>query len=56
MITSYVCPPIPWRGADWCAYLDGDEECGPYGFGATEADAVLDLEEWLAMDFDEVAA
>jgi hypothetical protein len=41
--TSYIYPPIPDRRCDWCAYYDGDEERGQYGFGPTEADAIKDL-------------
>jgi hypothetical protein len=47
MITSFVYPPIPIRQFDWCAYLDVgefDAESGPYGWGSTEAEAVLELE------------
>lgn len=47
MITSFVYPPIPIRQFDWCAYLDGTEEEGPYGWGKTEAEAILDLEDLL---------
>lgn len=43
IITSYVCPPVPFRGADWCAYFDGEEEAGNYGYGATEQEAIDDL-------------
>lgn len=45
IVTSNICPPIPWRTFDWCAYRDGTEEQGPYGYGATEAEAVRDLLE-----------
>lgn len=44
IITVHVYPPIPFRGADWCAYFDGDEE-GPRGFGETEQQAINDLLE-----------
>jgi len=43
--TKHVFPPIPTRAMDWCAYLDGQEESGPYGWGETEADAIADLLE-----------
>jgi len=43
VITHNICPPIPVRGADWAAYLDGQEESGPCGHGATELDAIVDL-------------
>lgn len=38
-------PPIPVRSFDYCAYYDA--ESGPYGYGATEADALADLEDRL---------
>jgi len=43
VITQYICPPIPVRGADWVAYIDGTEEDGVRGFGKTEKDALHDL-------------
>lgn len=43
IITSNIRPPIPVRNFDWCAYYDGDEERGEYGYGETEQDAVEDL-------------
>lgn len=43
--TSYVCPPIPMPQLDWSACMDGSEEDGPYGSGATEAEAIADLKE-----------
>jgi hypothetical protein len=43
IVTSYVCPPIPDRNFDWCAYFDGEEEAGGYGYGATEAEAIQDF-------------
>jgi hypothetical protein len=43
--TSYVYPPIPDRDNDWCAYVD--EECGPYGWGRTEDEAIQNLLEAL---------
>ena len=43
IVASYVCPPIPVRGADWVAHFDGDEEAGEYGYGATKQEAVNDL-------------
>lgn len=41
--TSFVERPIPTNAFDWQAWLDGCEEEGPVGTGATEADAVADL-------------
>ena len=43
IITTYVHPPIPDRRFDWCAYHDGEEEKGNYGYGKTEAEALEDL-------------
>jgi hypothetical protein len=45
--TTYVHPPIPIRTSDWCACEEGQEEYGPYGWGATEAEAIEDLQERL---------
>lgn len=42
IITTNVFPPIPTRAFDWSAHFENREE-GPYGFGATEAEAVSDL-------------
>jgi len=43
--TSHVNPPIPTRDMDWCAWIDGREESGMYGHGATEAAALHHLAE-----------
>lgn len=43
IITSHIYPPIPWRNFDWCAYFDGEEEYGGYGYGETEAEAIEDF-------------
>lgn len=45
IVTSNICPPIPTRQFDWCAYFDGDEETGRCGHGPTEVEAVADLIE-----------
>ena len=45
IITEYVYPPIPYRGHDWIAYYDGEEE-GHRGCGKTEQEAIDDLKEW----------
>ena len=50
IVTSNPCPPIPVRDFDWCAYFDGEEEAGSYGYGKTEADAVADFIENYADD------
>jgi hypothetical protein len=41
--TAYIYPPIPIRCFDWCAWIDGYEEAGPYGHGKTEVQALADL-------------
>lgn len=46
MITSFIYPPIPVRQFDWCAYRDGCEEDGNYGWGTTEAEAIADRLAW----------
>ena len=33
----------PWPQLDWCAYFDGEEELGNYGYGETEQQAIDDL-------------
>jgi hypothetical protein len=38
-----VCPPIPSCQWDFCAYVDGDQEDGPYGWGSTPVDALRSL-------------
>lgn len=42
-----VCfyPPIPIRDMDWAAFIEGHEEDGGYGWGATEAEAIADFLE-----------
>lgn len=53
---SYVCPPIPVRSMDWCAYEDGCEEEGHYGYGATRNAALAELMEILNEKYDTVYA
>lgn len=45
IVTEHVYPPIPVRTHDWCAWFDGEEELGKYGFGETEEAAKSDLLE-----------
>ena len=47
IITEFVQPPIP--DADhWVAYDDRlGADASPYGYGATEAEAIVDLERQL---------
>jgi hypothetical protein len=42
IILSYGYPPIPIR-YDWVAYVDGREEDGPCGYGATKLEALSEL-------------
>lgn len=46
--TECICPPIPVRNFDWLAFIDGHEEDGPFGRGATEEAAIEDLIEQVA--------
>ena len=43
IVTKHIYPPIPLRSFDWCAYQEGTEEDGPYGYGATETEALENL-------------
>jgi hypothetical protein len=43
IITTCDFPPIPIREFDWCAFYEGDEEAGPRGYGASEAEALEDF-------------
>jgi len=43
IITSFEYPPIPWRKWDWCAYREGQEPDGNYGWGSTREEAIADL-------------
>jgi len=55
IVTHNSYPPIPTRQFDWCAFYDGEEEAGNYGYGygATEAEAIADFIENCAEDHDE---
>lgn len=49
ILTEYVFPQIPTRNMDWSAVTDNydgadDSHC-PIGWGATEAEAIADLQE-----------
>jgi hypothetical protein len=43
MIVHQILPPIPIRDFDWCAFWDGEEEGGHYGYGKTREEAIEDL-------------
>ena len=45
IITHHVYPPIPIRQYDWCAFREGNEEAGGYGWGRTEREAINSLLE-----------
>lgn len=45
IITHYDPKPIPLREFDWNAVYDGYEPDDPQGFGATEDEAIMDLED-----------
>ena len=55
IVTSHIYPPIPDRSHDWCAYVKGEEESSPTGYGYTEAEAVADLADQLALQWLESA-
>lgn len=57
IITSHVRPPIPVRGADWCAWFDGQEgdETAPRGWGETERAAIIDLMDKAEIDLPQDA-
>jgi hypothetical protein len=46
IITRHEYPPVPWRGWDWVAFREGDEESGPFYWGATQEDAINELREF----------
>ena len=50
IITSYVFPPIPYRGCDWQACRDGAEPGDRVGHGKTEAESIRELMEQEEMD------
>ena len=54
IVVTFYAPPIPWRGADYCATRDGYDYLDPLGYGETEAEAVaalLEMEELSNPDF-----
>jgi len=52
IVVEHINPPIKIRQCDWCAWFDGDEEVGPWGYGENERAAIKDLMEVL-QDQDE---
>lgn len=53
LVTIFQCPPIPVRGLDWVAYVDGDEETGKYGYGPTEEAAIADWVDSHGEEYEE---
>lgn len=53
IVTSFQFPPIPIRDFDWCAYYDGQEEAGHYGYGRTEVEAIQDFIDNYQADHDD---
>ena len=45
IVVTHVYPPIPFRNFDWCAYVEGTEETGRYGYGRTKQEAIDELME-----------
>jgi hypothetical protein len=45
IVTSHVFPPIPYRGDDWEAFEEGQEENQEYGYGKTEAEAIQNFKD-----------
>lgn len=45
IVVSFEYPPIPERCFDYRAMRDGNDESGPYGWGATRFQAIADLLE-----------
>ena len=48
IIAYYENPPIPCRSFDWCAYEEGEEDAGRYGWGKTRFEAIVNLTEILS--------
>lgn len=55
IVIEYIHPPIPNRSCDWRAWIDGNEEDGPVGWGATKEEALRDLEEEMSESYEEPA-
>lgn len=49
--TSFVFPPIPTRAFDWQAFVVDMEDESPVGYGATEAEALEELNQILEDDY-----
>jgi hypothetical protein len=51
IVASITWSPFPSHY--WCAYYDGEEENGGYGYGATEEEAIKDFIENCTDEEDE---
>jgi hypothetical protein len=45
IVTHSTHSPLPTRINDWCAFYEGEEEAGEYGYGATPEAAIADFIE-----------
>ena len=45
--TEFIAPAVPGSMFDWTAWIDGEEEDGPSGYGVTEDAAIQDLRDQL---------
>lgn len=45
IVTHNSFPPIPTTKFDWCAFYEGQEEAGNYGYGVTREAAISDFIE-----------
>lgn len=53
IVVTFYAPPIPWRGADYCATREGYDYLDPLGYGETEGEAIaalLEMEELSSPD------
>lgn len=50
IITTFVKPPIPFTDWDWAATQEGYEPGDLVGYGATEQDAIDDLNKQIKDD------
>lgn len=53
IVTRYDPPPIPVRQMDWTAVSSDYDQGDPIGYGATEAEAIADLQERLEMEAED---
>lgn len=53
IVTKYDPPPIPVRQMDWTAVSSDYDAGDPIGYGATEAEAIADLQERLEMEAED---